>query len=741
MTRTRVSLLILCGCVLPFLARAQPHPNVLIDKQTTNSIIEFDPHTRNAWATNGVILSDQNTVLTADSATLDSETGEAAADGHVRIQQGTEIWVGEHMRYDFVKHQVVAREFRTGRSPVFMEGHGLHLDVTNHVYNATNAFVTTDDIDRPGTMLRASRIRIIPNEKVQMWNAVLYLGPVPVFYFPYYERNLGPRANNFNFTPGYRGAFGPFLLSDYTWFFGQHLDGKIHVDYRERRGIGVGPDVDFNLGPWGKGTVRYYYAHDEDPQTNLLGGPVFENRQRVYFNYQANPATNFTLKSIVRYQNDIGVVHDFFESEYRQNPQPDTFVEANKFWRNFSLDVLTRPRINDFYETVERLPDVRLTGFRQQLGPTPFYYESESSAGYYRRMFGVTNAALIDTNTFVPGTNYYAARADTYQQITMPFTLFGWLNFIPRAGGRFTYYGEGGGPGATTDEQYRRTWNAGGEVTFKASRLWPDTRSTALDLDGMRHIIQPSFNYIYVPTPNVRPNAIPQFDHELASLRMLPLEFPEYNSIDSIDSENVLRFGLLNKLQTKRAGQLDDFLNWQLFTDWRLHPRTNQQTFGDVYSDLTIKPRSWLSLESQIRYGINDTRWNMLLHTLTIQPNDVWSWSLGHFYLRDNFNTNSATPAWGQGNNLITSSFFYRVNENWGLRLSHHFDLRTGRMQEQYYTIYRDLRSWTAAVSAGLRDNGTGSKDFLISFTFSIKARPKYSLGGDTVEPYALLGR
>ena len=130
--------------------------------------------------------------------------------------------------------------------------------------------------------------------------------------------------------------------------------------------------------------------------------------------------------------------------------------------------------------------------------------------------------------------------------------------------------------------------------------------------------------------------------------------------------------------------------------------------------------------------------WRMLLHTLTFEPNDTWSWTVGHFYLRDDFS--SSPTALGQGNNLITSSFFYRLNENWGLRALHNFDARNVRMEEQYYTVYRDMRSWTAALTAGVLDNGTGPKDFSIAFTFSIKAMPKFGVGRDTVRPFSLLG-
>jgi LPS-assembly protein len=700
----------------------------------TSVIYDMRHHT--AEGTNGVFIDYNGTILTGDAVSVDELSGEAIADGHVRIQQGDELWVGEHIRYNFKTHQMIAAQFRSGRSPVFMAGEGLHGNIVSNrmehgTYTTTNGIITTDDVEKPAIKIRASRMKITPNQKIQAWDAVVYVADVPVFYFPYYARNLGPHANNFDFVPGYRSLYGPFILGSYTWYLNDELNGKVHLDYRQKRGVGAGPDFNYDLGRWGKGELSYYYTHDDDASTNFVNSPVYENRQRLNFSYQAMPYTNLEVRALVRYQSDAGVVRDFFEGDYRKDPQPSTFIEADKLSRNFSLDVLTQPRVNDFYETVERLPDVRLTGFQQQLGRLPVYYESESSVGYYRRLFA-------DTNAFLSSSNYEAGRADTYHQLTLPETFFGWLNVIPRVGGRFTYYTEAGGPGATTEEFTRGVFNTGAEVSFKASRLWPQVRNSLLDLDGLRHIVEPSVNYVYVPSPNARPTQLPQFDYELPSLRLLPIEYPEYNSIDSIDSQNVLRFGLRNQVQTKRDGRVEDLLDWQLYTDWRLKPRADQRTYADLYSDLSLAPRSWIRLDSQTRFDINMRRWNMLLNTLTLQPTDRWSWTLGHFYLRDDFR--NLPTALGQGDDVFTSALFFRLNENWGARAVHHFDVRSGRLQEQYYSVYRDLRSWTAALTAGVRDNGIGPKDYSIAFTFSFKAKPKYGLGDDTVRPYSMLG-
>ena len=136
-----------------------------------------------------------------------------------------------------------------------------------------------------------------------------------------------------------------------------------------------------------------------------------------------------------------------------------------------------------------------------------------------------------------------------------------------------------------------------------------------------------------------------------------------------------------------------------------------------------------------MRYDINGKVWNMANHTITIQPNDVWNWKVGQRYLR-------AIPGYGtdSGENLWYSRLYLRMNENWALRMSQHFDARSGQMQEQYYTVYRDLRSWTAALTFRLR-NGQGSpRDVTVALSFSFKAFPRGPVGRDRDEPSFLLG-
>ncbi|MFM2082528.1 MAG: hypothetical protein RL380_1219 [Verrucomicrobiota bacterium] len=706
----------------------------VVESLSPQNEFTYDLQTGTATGTNGVFIKFGGATLIADRVNLNQNAGTALAEGHVRINREGQIWTGEHVNYNFKTGQMDTDTFRTGKSPVFATGEKLTADVKGNRYTAINGFITTDDVAEPALKIRARRLTVVPGKYIEARQCVLVLGGVPSFYLPYFRRNIGPHANNFNFTPGYRSRFGAFLLTRYDWYWNDALDGALHLDYRLKRGVGLGADERVHLGAWGDATFKYYYLHDLKPSNNANGVNIPDNRQRFAFSYLAHPYTNLSIRSQVRYQGDPLILRDFMEGEYAANRQPSTYVEVNKFWNNFSVDAVAQPRVNEFYQTLERLPDVRLTGYRQQIANTPIYYQSESSFAYLRQRYAISNDLPL-----LPNSDYSAARADTYHQLLIPQTFLGWLNVTPHAGARFTYYGEPHGDGvaaSATPEVSRGILDTGIKTSFKTSRVWTDTHSKLFDMSGLRHVLEPSADYIFVPTPNRTPASITQFDTTLPSLRLQPIDFPALNSIDALDAQNILRLGIRNQLHTKRDGEIATLLDWSVFTDWRLDRPNNQPSltpFSDIFSDLTFNPRTWLTFESQTRYDLDQHRFRLAYHTFTIQPNDTWSWGLGHYYVHDD-------PLLGTGNNLITSRLYYRLNENWGLQAGHNFESRNGKMQEQFYTLYRDFRSWTSALTFRVNENAQGADDFTIALTFSLKAMPRFGLGSDRVKPYSLFG-
>ncbi len=678
----------------------------------------------------GVRATYKGAVLTAKSMSVNRDTSLTVAEGDVQLQRGDSLWIGERLSYNFETEEMQGDHFEVGDAPYFAAGR--NLTATNlasgmdkHIYTASDSILTTDDIEDPVYRVKAKTLIVFPGKRIAAYGATAYVGKIPIFYWPYYRRDYAERhPNNIELTPGYRSLYGPFILGSYNWQLNTNLSGAVNLDYRQKRGFGGGPDLTYDIGRFGVGSTRFYMTRDDEPGTNSLARPIDSQRHRLQFSHRVKLRENLTARANVRWQSDEFFIRDFFESEYRRNPQPSTYFEVNQFWRNFSLNALAQPQVNDFFDTVERLPDVKLTGVRQQIGSTPLFYDSESSFGYFRHQYA---------NNGIP--EFAAWRGDTFHQITLPRTFFGWLNFTPRVGGRLTHYGEAEGAGIPFNEEDRFVFNTGAEVSLKASRVFKGAESRLLDIHELRHILEPSVNYVYVPSPSEIPRNLPQFDTRFPTFRLLPIEYPEFNSIDSVDSENTIRFGLRNRFQTKREERVEDVLRSAVYLDWHARRRPDQATFSDLFTDVDFQPRNWLSMTSQTRYDIDAGVFQQADNYMTFEPSNIWSFSVGHRYIRD-------IPVLGvdSGSSSIYGTFYLRFNEDWGLRTQHLFEARDGRLEEQYYTLYRDLRSWTGALTFRIRESRGGRDDFTVAVTFSLKAFPRFSVGDDKVTPSLLVG-
>jgi hypothetical protein len=163
--------------------------------------------------------------------------------------------------------------------------------------------------------------------------------------------------------------------------------------------------------------------------------------------------------------------------------------------------------------------------------------------------------------------------------------------------------------------------------------------------------------------------------------------------------------------------------------------------FSDVYSDLDFRPRSWLTLNSSTRYDLPDTRWREAIERIVARPTTGLSLAASYYYLMNNDPEFQTFPGESlAGHNLMSFDLYYRMNENWAVRINEQFEAQSGTMQQQLYSVYRDLRSWTAALTFRMTQGAGQPTDLSVVLTFSLKAFPRYSLNRDNDRPGMLLG-
>jgi len=125
---------------------------------------------------------------------------------------------------------------------------------------------------------------------------------------------------------------------------------------------------------------------------------------------------------------DIDVPLDFFRDDYKEHGPRDTWLDFTiPLGLDNEVSLYFVKRINDFYTTYERLPELRHV-FKKRRVLTipaldiPVYYESRSRAGYYN---------YVESEDREDEAGFSVWRAWTDQKISMPKRYFGFLNVEP----------------------------------------------------------------------------------------------------------------------------------------------------------------------------------------------------------------------------------------------------------------------------------------------------------------------
>src|SRR5213075_463937 len=264
----------------------------------------------------------------------------------------------------------------------------------------------------------------------------------------------------------------------------------------------------------------------------------------------------------------------------------------------------------------------------------PIFYEGENSIAELRRSFA-DGSAFHDYSTL---------RLDSFHQFTFPTNWFGWLSVVPRVGFRATYYDKTRDLGKTiippsnnpfipdflninpsdpvqfAGNKLRTVFNGGVEASFKITRTWDGAQSNALGLDGLKHVIQPFTNFSFVSSNLDDPASILQFDRYRGSSQLLPIDFPQFTSVDSIDSWTIWRAGVRNRLETRRDDLTVTWLELDTFFDVNFDNPYDRTPYSNFFNRLRFTPLPWASLSIDSQLPAFDKGFTEVNTSITIQP-------------------------------------------------------------------------------------------------------------------------
>jgi len=690
-----------------------------------------------ATARDNVAIHIGDTDIYGDFAQYNSRTHEVSVEGHVRIYRDVNIYVAEHGVYNIDTKQIRTSNVRTDYHPYFLSGQNV-TETSANVYRVEDASFTTDDSPRPDFHLHARTVRVYENDHVVFQNVTMYIGKIPVFWWPYMYQSLND-AFSFSIAPADLTSWGPSLLTQVTFPITDDIKGRVRLDYRGRRGAAIGFESDIDYGKDNSSNVKIktYYINDQNPEINTTALPrtgVPTDRYRLSLEDRTSLTKDIDGIVDVTKLSDPFVMQDFYQSEFRINPVPDNVVALAKTDPFYTITAITRFQANDFFEQTERLPEVVLDIKRHALFGGPIFYEGETGFADLHRSFA-EGSGFED---------YGTTRVDTFHQLFYPKTYFGWLSIVPRAGFRATYYDETRDLGKTMladsdnplvpafllpdptplnpivdgGSGVRTVINSGVEASFKLSRSWEDVESRVLGLDGLLHVVQPFTDFSYVRENGINPAAVLEFDRFEPSTQLRPIDFPDFTSIDSIASWTVLRLGVRNRLETRRDDLTVTWFELDTFTDVNFDNPYDRSPYSNLFNNLRFTPLPWASLTINSQIPAFNKGFTEVNSTVTVQPIANLQVSAGHRYLNSN--------PFFQNSSLFVVGGFYRLDDNWSIGFQEQYEGTTGVFEEQRYSVYRDLTNWVASFGAIVRDNTGNKKEYGILLTFTLKAFPKF---------------
>jgi hypothetical protein len=313
-------------------------------------------------------------------------------------------------------------------------------------------------------------------------------------------------------------------------------DWELGVGWIQERGAPLDGVLDYRVPGLYAGRTEAFWIDDRGPDlreitTNLDGSAIARGNRglvRTQNRFEFGPNTRFDV--VAFHASDPAVWSEFHRGPYRNEETPETSTYLHHADGNRLLTVGSRFNLSEFsyrddralaQRFVEELPVVTYHWIAQPIATTPWQtpvvVDFATELGQRRSDYDDRAGMRISDRTF---------RADQHAEVSAPFRL-GPLNVRPFASGRGTFYDH------AVDGESEGRFAATGGVQFgtRMARTWSwlaDGESRAL-----RHVLAPRVSWI---------NRF-RVDDDAG-------EFVQFDAVDSLGEEELVRVELRNLLQT-----------------------------------------------------------------------------------------------------------------------------------------------------------------------------------------------
>lgn len=674
------------------------------DVETVADQLEYLREQRKVVAKGNVVLRHHDTQITADYAEIDAQTKKAFARGHVIIfRNGTAYAKGDELHYDFANDSGSFPDGRVITFPWFVTGREIN-QIRKNVREIKDAAVTTCNLEKPHYAIHPKKVTIYEGDKMIARGVWFKALGVPFFWWPYFIVPLQRENLPFSVIVGNNTQYGAYIGIRKGISIIKQVGGKILADWRSRRGVGGGLDLNYDFGVRGNGMIKTYLTQDKRAPTPGADNPYHQledrTRGRVTWLHRTDLDKYSNLQLRYHRVADEFFLRDFFEHEDRAELEQQSFVTLTRNSERYGAYVHTEKRMNDFEALVERLPEVRFDWKNQPVMVPWLYYQNQNSFSNLTKNFGRSPV------------NEDVVRAHNRNEWTVPLNIRD-IKFTPFAAIGQTYYSR---EKESTDDRFRLVYGWGADLRTQFYRKYPFTSNKlGIAVNDLRHVVEPLVQYEGVAS-TVSDETISEFD-----------------PVDRIDDANRITFGVENRIQTKRIvrGRVQrvDIVSLNTYMSYEFHPDGRPRAglfapFDDgrtasnftIWSEeLVVRPYEWLQYETRFDYDMEWDKFRTVTHDLTLKHNRF------RFLFGNRYNGDFGGL---EGDSQFVFSTRYRVNKRWEIGGYTRWSRESAQLQEWQVAAERDMHDFVLDFGYNVRNSLINSRNRELFFSFRLKAFP-----------------
>ncbi|MDR2817885.1 MAG: hypothetical protein LBB37_00385, partial [Endomicrobium sp.] len=175
--------------------------------------LEYDELGGRVIAQGHVILNWDNKKVFADYVEFLINKKSMTASGNVTIEENGDIIHSESIVYNYDDETGEIEEtFVSSSNQLYIHSKSIDM-LSKDTFNLKHITFSNCDLDEPHSYFKSNRGKLVLNKRITIYNAVFYIGKIPVFYLPFVTKSLkggwgfGSRLR-LAVEPGYTGTGG-----------------------------------------------------------------------------------------------------------------------------------------------------------------------------------------------------------------------------------------------------------------------------------------------------------------------------------------------------------------------------------------------------------------------------------------------------------------------------------------------------------------------------------------------------